>query len=61
MREEWHDPLTFIEHGLAGLPFWLAVAGIAAAWLLYIRRTDLPAKIQARFSALYALLVARYG
>ncbi len=60
MREEWHGAVTFIEHGLAALPFWLAVAGVATAWLLYIKRTDLPAKIQARFGGLYALLANNY-
>jgi NADH-quinone oxidoreductase subunit L len=60
MREEWHGAVPFIEHGLLGLPFWLAAAGIATAWLLYIRRPDLPAKIQARTGALYALLINNY-
>jgi NADH-quinone oxidoreductase subunit L len=60
MREEWHGAVPFIEHGLLGLPFLLAVAGIATAWLLYIKRPDLPAKIQARAGALYALLINNY-
>jgi NADH-quinone oxidoreductase subunit L len=60
MREEWHGAVPFIEHGLLGLPFWLAVAGIATAWLLYIKRTDLPAKIQAGSGAIYALLINNY-
>ncbi len=60
MREEWHGAVPFVEHGLLGLPFWLAVAGIATAWLLYIKRPDLPAKIQARTGALYTLLVNNY-
>ncbi len=60
MREEWHGAVPFIEHGLLGLPFWLAAAGIATAWLLYIKRPDLPAKIQARTGALYALLINNY-
>ena len=42
------------------LPFWLAVAGVAAAWLLYIKRSDLPAKISERAGALYQLLVNNY-
>jgi NADH-quinone oxidoreductase subunit L len=60
MREEWHGAVPFIEHGLMGLPFWLAIAGIATAWLLYIKRTDLPAKIQAKTRGLYALLINNY-
>ncbi len=60
LREEWHGVAGFIEHGLAGAPFWLAIAGIAVAWWLYILRRDLPAKIQARTAALYALLANNY-
>ena len=60
LREEWHGVGDFIVHGLAGAPFWFAVAGIGLAWLLYIRRPDLPAKIQARTEALYALLANNY-
>jgi NADH-quinone oxidoreductase subunit L len=60
LREEWHGVGEFIAHGLAGAPFWFALAGIGLAWLLYIRRPDLPAKIQARTEALYALLANNY-
>ncbi len=60
LREEWHGVGDFIAHGLAGAPFWFALAGIGLAWLLYIRRPDLPAKIQARTEALYALLANNY-
>jgi NADH-quinone oxidoreductase subunit L len=60
LREEWHGVGAFVAHGLAGAPFWFAVAGIGLAWLLYIRRPDLPAKIQARTEALYALLANNY-
>ena len=47
-------------HGIQGLPFWLALAGIATAWFLYIKRTDLPAKIATRLSGLYTLLMNNY-
>jgi NADH-quinone oxidoreductase subunit L len=60
LREEWHGVLAFVEHGLLTLPFWLALAGVATAWLLYIRWTDLPEKISARSGALYDLLINNY-
>src|SRR5690606_6938078 len=41
-------------------PFWLMVAGVAVAWLLYIKRPDLPGKLAARFSWLYKLLANKY-
>ena len=60
MIEEWHGPAQFALHGLMTLPFWLAVAGIVAAWFLYIRRADLPDRIAASAGALYRLLVNNY-
>ena len=60
MTGEWHGPWAFVLHGVTTLPFWLAVAGVAAAWLLYIKRSDLPAKIRERAGMLYELLVNNY-
>jgi len=51
----------FIKHGLTGLPFWLALAGIFTAWLLYIRRTDLPARVAGLFGPVYAIVEKKYG
>jgi glucosamine--fructose-6-phosphate aminotransferase (isomerizing) len=44
-REEWHGIGAFMLHGVTTLPFWLALAGIAAAWYLYLVRPALPARI----------------
>jgi NADH-quinone oxidoreductase subunit L len=60
MTEEWHGPWAFVLHGITTLPFWLALAGVAAAWLLYIKRSDLPAKIRERAGVLYELLINNY-
>jgi NADH-quinone oxidoreductase subunit L len=60
LTEEWHGPEAFLLHGLTTLPFWLALAGIATAWYLYIKRTDLPAKLRDRGGALYRLLLNNY-
>ncbi len=59
--EEWHGLWAFTLHGLTALPFWLAVAGIATAWWLYLKRTDLPKKIAMKFGPLYALVDRKYG
>jgi NADH-quinone oxidoreductase subunit L len=48
-------------HALTSLPFWLAMAGVASAWFLYLVRTDLPEKIRSRFSLVYAILERKYG
>ena len=60
MTEEWHGPWAFVLHGVTTLPFWLAVAGVATAWLLYIKRSDLPAKMRERAGVLYDLLLNNY-
>jgi NADH-quinone oxidoreductase subunit L len=39
---------------------YLALAGIATAWFLYLKRPDLPDRIAARFAWLYRLLDNKY-
>jgi NADH-quinone oxidoreductase subunit L len=60
MAEEWQGPLSFMLHGLTGPAFMLALAGIATAWFLYLRRPDLPARIATALGPLYQLLVQKY-
>jgi NADH-quinone oxidoreductase subunit L len=60
MRDEWHGAAAFMLHGIQDLPFWLALAGIATAWFLYIKRTDLPGKISTALGGLYTLLMNNY-
>ena len=60
LKDEWHGAIPFILHGLTQPPFWLAVAGIATAAYLYLVNPTLPAKIKARFRAIYALLDNKY-
>ena len=58
--EEFHGVLEMIMHAPSTLPFWLALAGIATAWYLYLRRPELPDTIAARVKPAYALLVNKY-
>ena len=53
----WHMVL----HGFQTLPFWLAVAGIFTAWLLYMHKPQLPALIQSRLNLLWRILDRKYG
>lgn len=59
--ESYHGVTGFILHGLTALPFWLAIAGVATAYYLYLVKPELPAKIQQRFQWLYRLLDNKYG
>jgi NADH-quinone oxidoreductase subunit L len=58
---EWHGLWAYTLHGVMAAPFWLAVAGIATAWWLYMKRTDLPKKVAMAFGPLYALVDRKYG
>ena len=47
-------------HALTTLPFWLALSGVATAWLFYLKRPDIPAMIQKKFMPIYVLLDNKY-
>jgi NADH-quinone oxidoreductase subunit L len=53
-------PAYFLVHGLMAPPFLLAMAGVAAAWYLFLRRPDIPAGLAAQFAGLNRLLVNKY-
>ncbi len=57
---EFHGPVSFAVHALSTPPFWLALAGVVAAWLFVLKRPDLAALAQMRFNWLYRLLVNKY-
>jgi NADH-quinone oxidoreductase subunit L len=56
----FHGPAQMALHGLMTPPFWLALAGVALAYYLYMVNTALPAKIQAMVRPLYKLLDNKY-
>ena len=59
--EKLHSPASMAWHGFLTLPFVLAASGVALAWLFYIKRPDIPAKIQQKFSLIYQILENKYG
>lgn len=59
--EEYHGLFAFMLHGLVTLPFWFAVAGIATAWWLYLKRPALPKRIAMKLGPLYAIVEKKYG
>jgi NADH-quinone oxidoreductase subunit L len=60
LGEEFHGPVQFLVHGLTGVPFVLALAGIATAWLLYLRNPGLRAQLRDRLAGVHRLLVHKY-
>ena len=60
LEHEFHGPIAMAVHALTGPIFWLALAGVVAAWFLYLRRPDIPAALQRRFSLRLPLLDNKY-
>ncbi len=60
LAEEFHGAMAMALHGLLSLPFWLAAAGVALAYLFYLVKPDIPVAIKARFGFLYRLLDNKY-
>jgi NADH-quinone oxidoreductase subunit L len=60
LAEEFHGPLTKALHALYGYPLWIALSGVATAWVFYMKRPDIPAALQKRFSFIYTLLDNKY-
>jgi NADH-quinone oxidoreductase subunit L len=61
MAADFHGAMGMVLHGLMTLPFWLALAGAATAWYLYIVRPDLPAVIKDKSGVLARILEEKYG
>ncbi|MDR2626276.1 MAG: NADH-quinone oxidoreductase subunit L, partial [Zoogloeaceae bacterium] len=60
LRHHFSGALGMGLHAFLTWPFWLALAGAGLAWFFYLKRPDLPAAIQRRFSLLHALLENKY-
>ena len=61
MAGEFHGIVPMMLHGLASAPFWLALAGAAAAWYLYIARPEMAAVVRAKAGVLVRILDDKYG
>jgi NADH-quinone oxidoreductase subunit L len=60
LAEAWHGWLAMGLHGFVTVPFWLMVAGLAAAWYLYLVNPALPARLKQASGGLYRLLDNKY-
>ena len=61
MGRDFHGVWAMIVHAFGTAPFWLAVAGIAAAAWLYLLQPQLPGVIQGKVGILYTILERKYG
>ena len=60
LQQGFHSAGGMVVHCLMTAPFWLALAGVATAYLLYMRWTHIPALLQQRFSVLHHILLNKY-
>jgi len=60
LTEDFHGPLQMAIHSLTSLPLWLAVAGVASAYYMYMVNPALPTSIKARVMPIYTLLENKY-
>ena len=60
MGEHFHGALGMVAHSFQTPVLYLALAGVLAAWFLYVKAPHLPAKIAATFSPIYTLLDNKY-
>ena len=58
--EFWQGSLGLVTHAVVTPVFWLAVAGVAAAWFMYLKRPDIPETLYRKFKGLYVLLDRKY-
>jgi NADH-quinone oxidoreductase subunit L len=60
-HEFLHTPSGMALHGFLTLPFALAALGVGLSWFFYMKRPDIPATIQKRFSLISTILENKYG
>ncbi len=56
----FHGPVQMAVHAFTTAPFWLAVAGVALSYYMYMVNPALPAAVKARVQPVYTLLENKY-
>ncbi len=60
-HEIYHSAVGMATHAFMTLPFALALLGVVTAWFFYMKRPDIPAAIQQKFSLLHRIMEEKYG
>jgi NADH-quinone oxidoreductase subunit L len=60
MAREFRGAWGMAMHSISTLPFWLMVAGVLVAYVLYILKPEVPAAIRSRFDFVYRVLDNKY-
>jgi NADH-quinone oxidoreductase subunit L len=56
----YHGAVSFVGHALGGPAVYLAIAGVASAWYIYMKNPDFADELQRRFQGIYRLLINKY-
>jgi NADH-quinone oxidoreductase subunit L len=60
LGKEFHGAAAMALHGLMTLPFWLALGGVATAWLFYLKAPQIPAALDRNLKPLRTVLENKY-
>jgi NADH-quinone oxidoreductase subunit L len=60
LAKSFHSAAGMAAHGLQTVPFWLALAGVLAAWWMYLKQPALPASIAKTFAPVVRVLENKY-
>ena len=60
VAEHYHGPMSFVLHAFGGPAIYLAIAGVATAWYVYMKKPELADTVRQKFSGLYTVLVNKY-
>jgi len=57
---DFSGAVSFALHGLLKAPFWFAAAGVATAWLFFLKRPELAGEAARRYRLIYRILSEKY-
>ena len=60
LAHAFHGPLQMAAHALGTMPLWLALAGVATAYYMYMVNPALPAAIKCNCMPIFTLLENKY-
>jgi NADH-quinone oxidoreductase subunit L len=58
--EHYHGPVSFVLHAFGGPAVYLAIAGVATAWYIYVKNPSIADNVKQRFGTIYKVLVNKY-
>lgn len=61
LAQEYQGIASLTVNAFSHAAFWLALAGVATAWLCYQHKPELPKLLTAKLAVIYKILVNKYG